>query len=41
MPHPYHEGILTTVLLTLGAKNVKVQGKRTGVVDADYDMAWE
>jgi uncharacterized protein (TIGR02265 family) len=41
MPHPYHEGILTTVLLTLGAKNVKVQGKRTGVVDADYDMSWE
>ena len=41
MPHAYHEGILATVLTTLGAKNVKVQGKRVGVVDADYEMTWD
>ncbi|MBF5046099.1 TIGR02265 family protein [Aggregicoccus sp. 17bor-14] len=41
MPHPYHEGVLHTVLTTLGAKGVQVKGKRTGVVDADYDISWE
>jgi uncharacterized protein (TIGR02265 family) len=41
MPHPYHEGVLSTVLLALGAKNVKVKGRRTGTVDADYEMSWE
>jgi uncharacterized protein (TIGR02265 family) len=41
MPHPYHEGVLHTVLTTLGAKGVQVKGRRTGVVDADYDISWE
>jgi uncharacterized protein (TIGR02265 family) len=41
MPHAYHEGVLHTVLVTLGAKNVKVTGRRTGPVDADYEMSWE
>lgn len=41
MPHPYHEGILATVLTTLGARNVQVQGRRVGVLDADYEMSWD
>ena len=41
MPHPYHEGILATVLTTLGASNVRVRGTRVGVVDADYELSWD
>lgn len=41
MPHPYHEGVLYTALVTAGAKGVQVRGRRTGVVDAEYEMRWE
>lgn len=40
MPHPYHEGVFTAVLRALGCRDVKVEGRRLGLFDADYDVSW-
>jgi len=40
MPHAYHEGVFTAVLRALGCHDVKVQGRRLGLFDADYDVSW-
>ncbi|MBN1208770.1 MAG: DUF2378 family protein [Myxococcaceae bacterium] len=41
MPPVYHEGILTKVLERLKTQNVRVRGRATGLVDAEYEMTWE
>ncbi|MHB8872525.1 MAG: TIGR02265 family protein [Myxococcaceae bacterium] len=41
MPHPYHEGVLLAVIEHIGVRQVKVEGSRTGVLDADYVISWE
>lgn len=41
MPHPYHEGVFAQVIRALGVANVRVVGKRTGPLDADYAISWE
>ncbi|MBI3182649.1 MAG: DUF2378 family protein [Myxococcales bacterium] len=41
MPHPYHEGVFLAVIESLGAKQVKVVGRRIGPLDAYYDISWE
>lgn len=40
MPHPYHEGVLLQVLTAIGGKQVKVEGKRIGLLDTDYLISW-
>lgn len=41
LPHPYHEGVLGTMLSSLGLGPVQVMGKRVGVLDADYEITWD
>lgn len=41
MPHPYHEGVLTAAVESVAARQVKVEGIRTGVLDVDYQISWE
>jgi uncharacterized protein (TIGR02265 family) len=41
MPHPYHEGVLKTVLEAMGVANVRVAGHRTGPLDATYQISWD
>jgi uncharacterized protein (TIGR02265 family) len=41
MPHPYHEGVLKTVLEALTGAETSVVGTRLGVVDADYEITWK
>ncbi len=41
MPPPYHEGGMLTVLRTLGATNVRVEGHERQLLDCDYAVAWE
>jgi uncharacterized protein (TIGR02265 family) len=41
MPHPYHEGVLKTVLEAMGVANVRVAGRRTGPLDATYQISWD
>lgn len=41
MPPPYHEGVLASVLTSLGATQVQVLGRRVGVLDADYEITWD
>ncbi|MDP2269472.1 MAG: TIGR02265 family protein [Archangium sp.] len=40
MPHPYHEGVLFQVLTAIGGKQVKVTGRRVGLLDTDYEISW-
>lgn len=40
MPHPYHEGVITQVLTVIGRAEVRVVGRRTGLLDTDYDISW-
>jgi uncharacterized protein (TIGR02265 family) len=41
MPPPYHEGVLSSVLGSLGATRIQVLGKRVGALDADYEITWD
>jgi uncharacterized protein (TIGR02265 family) len=41
LPHPYHEGVLASLLSSLGLGMAQVVGRRVGVLDADYEIAWE
>lgn len=41
MPHPYHEGVLAAAVEAMHSRNVKVVGKRTATLDAEYDLTWE
>lgn len=41
MPHPYHEGVLKTVLEAMGAANVRVSGQRTAPLEVTYHVSWE
>jgi uncharacterized protein (TIGR02265 family) len=41
MPHPYHEGVLQTLLEGMGATNIRVAGHRTGPLDVTYHLTWE
>ncbi len=41
MPPAYHEGVLHSLLEKLGVRNVRVRGKATGLVDAEYELTWE
>lgn len=36
----YHEGVLTAVLESVGAKNPRVSGRQTGPLDAEYELQW-
>ncbi len=40
MPHAYHEGVFIAVLRALGCHDVKVQGRKLGLFDADYEVSW-
>jgi uncharacterized protein (TIGR02265 family) len=40
MPPPYHEGVITQVLLAVGGKDVKVEGRAMGPLDTDYEISW-
>jgi len=37
----FHCGVLTSVLETLGARNVRVTGRETGHLEAVYDVVWD
>lgn len=41
MPHPYHEGVLKTVLEAMGVANVRVTGHRTAPLEVTYHITWE
>jgi len=41
MPHPYHEGVLKTVLEAMGATTARAIGHRTGPLDAAYQISWD
>jgi len=41
MPHPYHEGVLKSVLEAMGVHSVRVSGQRIGPLDATYQISWE
>ena len=41
LPHPYHEGVLGTMLSSLGLGPVQVMGRRVGVLDVDYEITWD
>jgi uncharacterized protein (TIGR02265 family) len=41
LPHPYHEGVLSALLSSLGMGVAQVLGRRVGVLDADYEITWE
>jgi uncharacterized protein (TIGR02265 family) len=40
IPVPYHEGVLAALLETTHVPNVKVQGRRLGLLDSEYDFSW-
>jgi uncharacterized protein (TIGR02265 family) len=41
LPHPYHEGVLSALLSSLGMGLAQVLGRRVGVLDADYEITWD
>ena len=41
LPHPYHEGVLSALLSSLGMAGAQVLGRRVGVLDADYEITWD
>jgi uncharacterized protein (TIGR02265 family) len=41
LPHPYHEGVLGALLMSLGLGPAQVQSRRVGVLDADYEITWD
>lgn len=41
MPPPFEEGILSGLLENTRARNVRVVGRQTGVLDSEYDISWE
>ncbi|MCP3104099.1 DUF2378 family protein [Myxococcus sp. K15C18031901] len=41
MTPPYHEGVLQAVVEAVGGKNVRVQGQKTGPLDAEYELSWQ
>jgi uncharacterized protein (TIGR02265 family) len=41
MPPPFEEGLLAGLLENTRARNVRVIGRQTGVLDAEYDISWE
>ncbi len=40
MPPAYHEGVLAAVLEAVGARDVQVHGRDTGVLGAEYAVSW-
>ncbi|MBU8895241.1 TIGR02265 family protein [Corallococcus sp. H22C18031201] len=40
MPASYHVGVLTAVLQHVGARNVQVKGRQTGLLDSAYELTW-
>lgn len=40
MPPAYHEGVLVAVLEAVGARDVQVHGRDTGVLDMEYAVSW-
>jgi uncharacterized protein (TIGR02265 family) len=41
LTHSFHEGVLTMGVTVMGGKNVKVVGKDTGFLEAEYEITWE
>jgi uncharacterized protein (TIGR02265 family) len=41
LPPPYHEGIIIEALERLQVRSVRVRGRITGPLDAEYELAWE
>ena len=41
MPHPFHEGVLETLLGLGGAREVAVRGRQTGGLDSECDFCWQ
>ncbi|HVE84189.1 MAG TPA: TIGR02265 family protein [Myxococcales bacterium] len=42
LPHPYHEGVLSSLLFAVGlGSSIRVSGRRVGVLDADYEIVWD
>lgn len=40
MPPPYHEGTLQAVIEVVGGKQVRVEGRQTGLLDTEYSLSW-
>lgn len=40
MPAPYHEGLLLELLAQGGARDARVVGRQTALVDSEYDIVW-
>ena len=41
MPAAYHEGVLHGVLEAVGARDVRVHGRQTALLDSEYEMSWK
>ncbi|WP_257461146.1 DUF2378 family protein [Archangium lipolyticum] len=41
MPHPFHEGLMLSVLELGNPRPMKVLGRQTGPLDCDFDISWE
>ncbi|WP_407667076.1 DUF2378 family protein [Myxococcus guangdongensis] len=41
MTPAYHEGVLQAVIEAVGGKQVRVSGKKTGPLDAEYTLSWQ
>ena len=41
MPPPFEEGLLAGLLENTRARNVRVVGRQTDVLDSEYDISWE
>lgn len=41
MPHAYHEGILRAVMVAMEVRDFRIQGRATGPLDSEYEIAWK
>ena len=41
MPHPYHEGVVSTLLELGGGREVWVRGRQTGGLDSECEFRWQ
>ncbi|MFY1830744.1 DUF2378 family protein [Myxococcus fulvus] len=41
MTPAYHEGVLQAVIEAVGGKQVRVSGRKTGPLDAEYTLSWQ
>jgi uncharacterized protein (TIGR02265 family) len=41
MPPAYTKGLMQGLLETVGARNVNVSGRPTGLLDSEYEIVWE